>query len=168
MQTFNQIAREVKNFLQYLASLWGILSVFSAFFPLINKFRGVIPLPKAHQEACVLLSTIACLFLVLYAFTLRRKRTGQSAARNSMWIFSLAVMIALFYLFVLPALPNMPLEQTLGLGEMAPVWQLSLTILRSLAELIEPSLYILVFALPTYAFTILAVLEWRKRETGYY
>lgn len=157
---FNRIVSDLKAFLKYLASLWGLLSLFSAFFPLINYFAKLIRLPSSYPDVSILLSTLGSVFVVFFQFTNRKETAKTNVKENG---FGYAVALTLVYV-LLPILPSVPPEIYAG-------WYLSTPWLRFLIEiviwlwlLIEPALYIIVFYSFTRLFSILAVKEWQTRE----
>ena len=97
------VVNELKDFLMYLSSLWGVLSAFSAFFPLVNRFKEILPLPENELEAdaYVLLSTVTCLFIILVLFTSyhdtnnRDVNVAHKASREFVW----AIVLAAFYIW---------------------------------------------------------------------
>ena len=157
---FKGIINDFQSFLKYLASLWGLLSIFSAFFPLINNFFPLIPLPSLRPDICVLLSTLGSVFVVFFQFT-NRKETAKIDVRESG--FAYVAAITLIYL-VLPNFPDIPFE-IYGNWYMSMPWiKFLVNFIILIWFLIEPALYILIFYLFTKLFSVLAVKEWQTRE----
>jgi len=157
---FERIVSDLRAFLRYLASLWGLLTAFSAFFPLINNFYPLIRLPTLNPDVCVLLSTLVSIYVVFSQFT-NRKELNKSIVSDKG--IASAVAITLIYL-ILPFLPDVPPEAYAN-------WYLSMPWARFLISfifvtwsLVEPALYILIFYSFTRLFSALAVKEWQTRE----
>lgn len=147
-------------FLRYLVSLWGIMSAFAAFFPLVDEFRKIIPPPDGKTGVCTLLATLTGLAVILSKFVNRREPPAKHSSLSS---FFVAICITLFYTFIIPAIPTAAIH--------AAFVQNGATLLaRSLVELvwafgrfISAALYIFIFYKFTDCFTTLAVHEWRMR-----
>lgn len=165
-QVLNRVIRDLGTFLNYLKSIWGLLSATTAFFPLLNSFTQKMPLPRVSsqgQEFCVVFSTIICIFIIFFQFATRDD--DQYKAYTAARAFFSGSVIAVFYVFVLPLWPAVPLEQFLGLQTVTPRWQVLLGILRAvIGGAFEPVLYLFVFALFTYAFGVLAVVAYQKHQ----
>jgi hypothetical protein len=164
-QILNRIIRDLGTFLNYLKSIWGLLSVTTAFFPLLNSFTQKMPLPRVStsgQDFCVVLSTIICIFILFFQFATRDDPYEASIAART---FFAGTVIAVFYVYVLPLWPTVPIEQVLELETVTPRWQILLGVLRAIVGgSFEPVLYLFVFALFTYAFGILAVVAYQKQR----
>jgi len=156
---FRGIVEDLQSFLKYLASLWGLLSIFSAFFPLINNFFPLIPLPELRPDVCVLLSTLGSVFVVFFQFT-NRKETAKSNVTEK--DFAYATAITLVYL-VLPNFPDIPPE-IIDKWLLIPVVKFLGGFIFLIWYLIAPALYILIFYSFTKLFSVLAVKEWQTRE----
>jgi hypothetical protein len=161
-KVFGRTISDLKEFLKYLASAWGLLSAFTPLFPLFTNLSNLMPPPKTYPGLFLLLASLCSIFAVFDSFTHRDLR--RKSASSDFALFFYAVLVTLTYLIVLPALPQTPIEQQLGLVGIVPFAQFIFNILRAMATAVEPLLYILAFLLFTQAFTASAVREWRKRE----
>jgi hypothetical protein len=93
---------ELREFLEFLRSLWGLLAGISLFFPLSNVVIGVIPIEDGGNPfqnlspaVVVTLSTLTCIFLTFATFGRRnqfailrgggatRHRRGSRSSRRS-------------------------------------------------------------------------------------
>lgn len=85
---------ELREFLQFLSSLWGILASISLLFPLSNLLAQVVPvsdggrpLQNLPPDTVTSVTTVTCLFITFAAFVRRdqfgdperRPRVGRSA-----------------------------------------------------------------------------------------
>jgi hypothetical protein len=145
-------------FLKYLTSLWGLLAGLTAVFPLADVFLKVIPLPvDAYEHAtapiAIPLTTLVALFIVFYSFV-QRARVTPTAARRSPWLFGLG-LLALAAFFLLHHF-EYPLRNWLfpGLDSTDDYVLLLVGIVP---------FYIAFFACMTRAFTLLALVEFRRR-----
>jgi hypothetical protein len=161
-RVFGRIISDLKEFLQYLTSAWGLLTAFTPLFPLFTNFSNLMPPPKAYPNLFLLLASLCSIFVVFYNFAYRDLQFKNAPSAGE--LFSCAVIATLTYLIVIPALPKTPIEQQLGLVGIVPFAQFIFNILRAMATAVGPLIYILVFVLFTQAFTMSAVREWRKHE----
>ena len=163
----SDVLRELRAFLGFLASLWGILTAISLTFPLSNVFVRVIPLegddesfnPLALMPSAPIAATatLVTLFLVLatfgargeFAIAPRRRRLRRGAVSS----FALALAALALYLTGLQAVQGGLYGDTGGI----PV---SKTALLAGGDLIFGALYTCFFALTTRGFMVLAMLEY--------
>jgi hypothetical protein len=158
--------RELRTFLGFLASLWGILTAVSLTFPLSNVFVRVIPLegdesfnPLALMPSAPIAAaaTLVTLFLVLatfgarheFALASRRRRLRRGAVTS----LALALTALALYLTGLQAVQGGLYGDTGGI----PV---SKTALLAGGDLVFGALYTCFFALTTRGFMVLAMLEY--------
>jgi hypothetical protein len=152
---------ELREFLAFLASLWGILAAVSVFFPLSNLLTKVVPLGGRGEPfhdlsptLVAVLTTLTCLFLtfatfgrrIQFADGLRRKRYARSARLS----FPVALVLLACYVLLPPGLYEVLITHQSGsaAGGIA------------LYDGLMAALYIASFALITRAFLLLAMLEY--------
>jgi hypothetical protein len=158
--------RELREFLAFVASLWGTLTAVSLTFPLSNVFVRVIPLegeesfnPLALMPSAPIAATAALvtLFVVLATFGRRHELTlaaPRSRLRRGAVISLAAALSALaLYLVGLQAVQDGLYGDTGGI----PVYK---TVLLAAGDLTFGILYTAFFALTTRGFMILAMLEY--------
>ena len=157
--------QELREFLQFLRSLWGLLAGISVLFPLSNTLVGVIPLgdpQKPFQNlspgVVAVLATLTCIFVTFATFGRRdqfsnpqRRRRYATSARLA---FVGAIGALAIYLLAYPALYLELITETEGalLG-------------IALYDGLFAALYIASFALLTRAFLLLAMLEYIPEGT---
>lgn len=106
---------ELREFLEFLRSLWGLLTGFSIFFPLSNVFLRLIPMGRLHddppgalgylsEDLVTSVATLTVLFVVFSTFGSRdavrqvpSRRFVQRSARRS---FFMGWTALLGYLFI--------------------------------------------------------------------
>ena len=152
---------ELREFLAFLASLWGILAAVSVFFPLSNLLTEVIPLGglgkpfhNLSPALVAVLTTLTCIFLtfatfgrrVQFADGRRRKRYARSARLS----FPVALVLLAFYVLLPPRLYEVLITNAGGSGASG----------IALYDGLMAALYIASFALITRAFLLLAMLEY--------
>jgi hypothetical protein len=151
--------QELREFLQFLRSLWGLLAGISVFFPLSNALVTVIPIgdeAKPFQDlspgVVAVLATLTCIFVTFATFGRRdqfrdpqRRRRYATSARAS---FGVALGALAIYVLTYPALYEILV--TNGPGAIG----------KALYDGIYAALYIASFALLTRAFLLLAMLEY--------
>lgn len=157
---------ELREFLRFLASLWGILAAVSVFFPLSNLLTEVVPLGTSGKpfqnlspSLVAVLTTLTCIFLtfatfgrrVQFADAPRRKQYARSAR------LSFPVALVLLALYVL--LPS-SLYQVLITDR--PDSAAGVALYDGLFAV----LYIASFALITRAFLLLALLEYFPEQSA--
>jgi hypothetical protein len=153
---------EFKQFLQFLQNLWAILASISVLFPLSNALAKILPLARWPEgglayfspELISLISTLACLFIVLWTFGHRhqfgrRRRSIQNTAGLS---FLAGVIALIIYLTVQYAVANDFYYTVLGL-ESDNFW-------RVLGDIILLLVYSAFFVFMTRAFMLLGMLEY--------
>lgn len=161
--------RELRDFLQFLRSLWGVLAGISVLFPLSNAFFTVVPLADGQRpfqnlapSVVTVITMTTCVFLTFATFG-RRARFGDATRRGRYARYARACFVgALVALGVYVLAPNSlytPLitnNPNVDLGTAA-------------YDGLFAALYVLTFALLTEAFLVLAMLEYfpdRERAPG--
>ena len=155
---------ELREFLAFLASLWGILAAVSVFFPLSNLLTEVVPLGDLDKPfhdlspaLVAVLTTLTCIFLTFATFGRRvefadgprRKKYARSARLS----FPAALILLAFYVL----LPHSLYETLIsGRGTAGGV---------ALYDGLLAALYITSFALITRAFLLLAMLEYFPEQS---
>lgn len=158
--------KELKDFLQFLQSLWTILAGASVLFPLSNALAEIIPLARWPEGALAyfspqllsIVSSLACLFLLLWMFghryQLEKKRIKtQKKAGLSFAVGSIALII---YLTVYFAIANDFYYDVLK-------WE-SGDLRRVLGDIVLLIAYSAFFVLMTQAFMLLGLLEYFGRK----
>ena len=163
--------KELREFLSFLKSLWGILAGFSAFFPLSNMLLNAIPMgsygtdggvfDKLTPDLITTMATIVTLFVILVTFigrdqfqSLRKRRTMLRSA----WLcFGTGILSLLVYL-VLHQVYGEYAWQAWGWGSGDP---------RKLyAEIPLLISYVVFFSLLTRAFMMLGMIEFFRKTKG--
>lgn len=166
----NLMSDELKSFVTYFASVWGILSGFMVTFPLLNNLWKIVRLPSSGPmvppETWTMLSTTCGIYVVYVIFSNRRRNETGIDNRDSVKFFVIAMGIALIYLKVLPEWPHLDMDQVIRTGQ----WQLIISFIlgvgQALIGVLEPCLYLAITSLLTAAFTKPAVREWAARQSG--
>jgi hypothetical protein len=158
--TGHTFLQDLRDFLQFLRSLWGVLAGISLLFPLSNALFTIIPLgdggrpfqnlPPASVSVVTMLS---CIFLTFAVFG-RRGRFADSKYRgryaSSARISFVAAMVALaIYL-----LASNGLYRALISGASDNEWGVAIY------DGLFAALYVATFTLITQAFLLLAMLEY--------
>src|SRR5205809_3613543 len=125
---------DLREFLGFLGSLWGILATVTAFFPLSNLLMAVLPLLPGFERLSTVLATLFSLFAIFFVFVLRNAEFGDEYSGEdigalivaSLWTLVCGVVVLVIYLYVR---------------------------LESFAVGVDPVLYAGVFGLFTAAFT---------------
>jgi len=151
MSPFKQVYNNLKEFLNYLTSIWGLLSIFTSLFPLITILSKEIPPPKNSPNVLVTLASLSCLFIIFYKFTHRTE--GQKSEETQKNFFT-AIGCTLFYLIVLPKICKFQLYNKVK-SEFIGFLNDSIEIIMSLGE---ATLYIAIFFFFSKSFTTLAVI----------
>jgi hypothetical protein len=159
--------RDIKDFVNFLKNLWGVLTGISIFFPLSNALIHIIPIETFVNGGVLIwfspalfttLATIVSLFLIFWMFGQRQKFQSQiSRARiqREAWItFAVGIGVLLLYLVSYFILSN---------GYDLFGWK-SDDIIRLLGEVPLLILYGAFFALITRAFTMLGMSEYFRHE----
>jgi len=157
------IIQNLKDFLFYLVSSFGLLSSFSAFFPLADTIFKIVPPPKDHPYESSIFATLCCIFLIFYQYSERNNEEKQSLVHKKSIIPSAVLYIS--YIFIIQYIPS------LGPYDLYPtvVWELGIaSAIAFFTVIIKPAVYIAVFYTLTDLFSTLAVKEWQKRHGAYY
>lgn len=135
---YKEILEGLRDFLKYLSSVWGILSVFVPLFPLFNIFNVNLPLPITSPELFKAVGILTGLFVIFYRFTHRDDYIREEPRME----FFKAIGSIIIYITVLPML------------------QFSNTnLLVIIFKVANPLGYIAIFYWLTNSFTILAIKE---------
>lgn len=156
----DSIVSHLIAFLRYLVSLWGIMSAFAAFFPLVDQFRKIIPPPDGRAGVCTLLATLAGLAVILNKFVNRREAPNK---HPSLRPFFVAIFVTLFYTFVVPAISAAAIQNFFVQGGTSSIGRPLIDVMWACGKFISGALYIFIFYKFTDCFTTLAVHEWRMR-----
>ncbi len=151
MSAFKQVYSNLKDFLNYLTSIWGLLSVFTSLFPLTTILSKKIPTPKNFPDVLVILASLSCIFILFYKFSHRTKHQNSEETQKN---FFTAIGCTLFYLMVLPKIYKFQLSNKVK-SELISFLNDSIEIAMSLGEAI---IYISIFFFFTKSFTTLAVI----------
>lgn len=157
---------ELREFVAFLQSLWGILAGISVLFPLANSFRVVIPVGFIKDggpfefvsgPALTSISTLVALFVILATFGRRhdvRRSPTSSPLRRQAWI---CLAVGLFALVVYVVLTSLITEGGLyGPYREAADYQLK----QLVGDLVLLCCYVGFFGLATRAFELLAIEEY--------
>jgi hypothetical protein len=104
---------ELKNFVAFLQSLWGILAGLTALFPLSNVFVDLIPLGRLGDQPggalgylspglITAVATIVTVFVILFIFSQRsdfRAEEGRRLIQRRAWLSFTAGLLALTVYF---------------------------------------------------------------------
>jgi len=157
---------ELREFLAFLASLWGILAAVSVFFPLSNLLTEVVPLNRSGDPfqnlspaLVAVLTTLTCIFLtfatfgrrVQFADAPRRKQYARSARLS----FPLALVLLALYVLLPPSLYEVLITDQGGSAAGTALY-----------DGLMAALYIASFALITRAFLLLAMLEYFPEQSA--
>lgn len=161
-----EFLQELREFLAFLASLWGLLAAVSVFFPLSNLLTKVVPLGDQDKPfhnvspaLVALLTTLSCIFLTFATFGRRFEfaddvRRGRYA-KTARWSFVSALVLLALYVLAPHSLYEGLISGSSGSeGGVA------------LYDGLLAALYIASFALITRAFLLLAMLEYFPQTSG--
>ncbi len=150
---------ELREFLQFLQSLWGLLAGISVLFPLSNVLVQVIPLRQFGDggglwnfspQLVTTITTLSALFVILSTFgqrhTFKASGTRPRIQRQAWLSFTFGLLSLVVYLAVNALL----VRAVLGGGD--PLWLLADTVL-----LLSYGAF---FTLMTRAFELLAMMEY--------
>lgn len=153
---------ELRQFLAFLQSLWGLLAGTSVFFPLSNSLVGLVPLQEFDSDGGALyflspefvtaMATVATLFVVLTTFAGRRRLTN--AVRRAWMAFGIGTvsLVAYLVLYVFAGEYSYPLFD----------WE-SEEPVHLLVDIPLAVLYAVFFASITRAFMLMAMLEYYSK-----
>jgi len=151
---------ELREFLRFLRSLWGVLAGISILFPLSNVFFTVIPIadggnPFQNLSPNVVTATtmLTCIFLTFATFG-RRNMFGEQRRRRRYATSARASFIVALALLSIYLLTSDPLYRVLISDN--PNYETGIGVYDGLFA----ALYIGTFALITRAFLLLAMLEY--------
>ena len=152
--------QELREFLTFLASLWGLLAAISVFFPLSNLLTKAVPLGLNAEPfhavspgLIALLSTLSCIFLTFATFGRRFEFADEARrrryARSARWSFVCALLLLAVYVLAPHSLYESLISNTDGSSAGAALY-----------DGLFAALYVASFALITRAFLLLAMLEY--------
>jgi hypothetical protein len=158
---------EFKQFLQFLQNLWSVLAGISVLFPLSNALAKIIPLSPWPEGGLVyfspelvsIISSLACLFIILYTFGHRHQigRRLRPIQKKAGLSFLVGVIALIIYLIVYLAVANDFWFNVLGVE--------SGDFRRVSGDIVLLIVYSLFFVLMTRAFMLLGMLEYFGRES---
>lgn len=143
---------ELRAFVSFLSSLWGILAGITVLFPLSNQLASAVPLPSGRETLSTVLASLFSVFIIFALFVSRSKVTVKLIERFPLFgslLFLLSTGFLFVYLSLLPTTPGT-------------------------FDVHLPFFYAAIFALYTLAFTLLALKEWisegkrSAEQTGQY
>jgi hypothetical protein len=107
------VLKELKEFLTFLQSLWGILAGISVFFPLSNVLIKFLPMKSMSEDGVFVhlspplitaIATIFTLFVVLWTFGKRHqlnvKKRLKRLARQAWLSFGVGALSLIIYLVI--------------------------------------------------------------------
>lgn len=157
------IIRNLKDFLSYLASSFGVLSSFTAFFPLSRITFDIVPPPKDYPYESSLIATLCCIFLIFYQYSERDNKNKLSSVQKKSIIPSALLYIS--YIFVVQHIPSFSPYDL----HPSVIWELGMaSVVAFIVTSIKPVLYVAIFYSLTDLFSSLALKEWQKRHATYY
>lgn len=155
---------EFKKFIGFLQNLWAILAGVSVLFPLSNVLAQIIPLAQWSEgglaylspQLVTVISTVACLFVILWTFGQRdqfaRQGKRRSIQRQAGFSFAFGIVALIMYLAGHYAVANNFYFLVLG-------WE-SEDLRRVLGDIVLLLTYSAFFALITRAFILLGMMEY--------
>ncbi|MFN0188083.1 MAG: hypothetical protein ACKVQV_05220 [Bacteroidia bacterium] len=152
-EIYKEIIRNLKDFLRYLTSVWGLLSIFTPLFPFFNKISNDLHPPKLFPNLFIVFASLTGVFVIFYKFTTRSDEQDSLIARND---FIRALSLSIVYLIIFPRFEaiNWGTEKSNSLVGLIGIFSAT----------IEPILYIGIFWYFTQSFATLAVVELKKRQ----
>lgn len=159
MAAEHSFLKELREFLRFLRSLWGLLAGISTLFPLSNAFIQLIPIAGTGRPLRNLdpagvsaVTVLTCVFLTFAAVGQRASfQEPARRARYAGWArLSFGIALALLAVYVLGPNGFQRLLLTGSGGELNV----------ALYDGLFAALYVATFALLTRAFLLLALLEY--------
>jgi hypothetical protein len=160
VETGQAFLKELREFLRFLRSLWGILAGISVLFPLSNVVVTVIPIGDGGKpfqnlspNVVTAITMVTCIFLIFATFsrrsefTQRRRRTRYALSARVSFLVALGTLAAY-------VLASHGLYRTLITDN--PDLEVGIAVYDGLFA----TLYIATFALLSRAFLVLAMLEY--------
>jgi hypothetical protein len=155
---------ELREFLRFLTSLWGLLAGISLLFPLSNLLVDVIPVADGGRpfqnlapQIVTALSTVTCVFVTFATFARRDEfavpHHRSRLVRSSKLSFTLGAAALAVYVLTTNGMYRLLVTQ-------ASENEFGVAIYDGMFA----AMYIAFFALLTRAFLILAVLEYAARS----
>lgn len=151
--------KELKDFISYLKSFFGIFSGISVFFPLAERTFEIILPPKEYADQAILLATLSCALALIYHFSHRKERK-KTHELNKKKIY-IPVVLATVYIVVIKDLPVL----AMSMFSFRLIWELILgSLIISLIAIIKVLTYVLIFFLLTDTSATFAVREWQSKR----
>jgi hypothetical protein len=152
--------RDLREFLRFLQSLWGILAGVSLLFPLSNVFFDVLPIHEKYRPfnnlsapAVTAVTVVTCLFITFATFGQRQQFRSAKRRRHfglaARLCFLLAVVACAAFLLGRDVAINGIID--LGQEDQPPALAF---------DGVFATIYVAFFALMTRAFLLLAMLEY--------
>jgi hypothetical protein len=166
---------ELREFLRFLQSLWGILAGISILFPLSNSLVQVISLIETNhrggqgsgglwfipQSLVTAITTLSALFIILYTFerryTFKDPKTRPLIRRQAWLSFTFGLLALLVYYGVITLLEANTRGELLGWAVKDPRFFITDTVLLLC--------YTTFFTLMTRTFELLAMMEYFRGES---
>ena len=158
--------QELREFLAFLRSLWGLLAGITVLFPLSNLLITVIPIDDGGNpfqnlspRVVTALTMVTCIFLTFATFG-RRHRFAVPAHRNRYATIARASFVAALATLAVYLLSSDSLYRALITESSDPDTG------AAIYDGLFAALYIATFALLTRAFLVLAMLEYFPEREG--
>ncbi len=151
---------DLKDFITYITSVWGLLAGLTAVFPTADVILKVIPLPvdayeKSTAPIAIPITTLVALYIVFYSFVRRDRVTPKVSWQAS--LFFILGLVSLIVFFLLDHF-EYPLRVRLF-----PSLDSSDDYVLMLVGIVP--FYVMFFGFVTRAFTILALIEFQHRSS---
>jgi hypothetical protein len=149
---------EFREFIRYMRSLWAILAGVTAVFPLSDILFKVIPLPvdayeKSTAGLAIPVTTVVTLFMLFFTFVQRDRFSSAATARSGLFF-----LLGLFCLVIFFLLGHF--EESLRMRLLPGLDSTDDYIILLVAVV---PFYVGFFAFVTRAFTILALMEFKRK-----
>jgi hypothetical protein len=167
---------ELKAFLEFTATLWGVLAGITVFFPLSNDFFGVIPLeindPSENKRGAfehlttqqvTVITTLSLIIVIYVVFGRRRQLTTKKAfqriRRHAIISFLIAAVVFVCYMSLYLGIADFGLfyELERRYGNFFDFYSEELLLITDFILLI---LYASLFAFITRGFLLLAMADY--------
>jgi hypothetical protein len=158
---------ELKQFLEFVSGLWGLLAGISTLFPLSNLLIEVVPLDQLPAggyaylpgSAVSVVASLSCVFVVLWTFGQRAAavRWARATVHRRAWRCFLGALAALVLYYVLY------LALAHDFYWIVLHWE-SGALQRLLGDVLLLLLYVTCFSLLTRAFLLLALHEFVRAQ----
>jgi hypothetical protein len=165
---------ELKAFLAFLRSLWGVLTGITAVFPLANAFTNVLPLSTDfHPQLVTAITTLVTLFVILQTFSQRlefevpkgvRSERRRRIQRQVGYFFAIGVLALGVYLVAPLVYFRLPFSVWEALVEDPAMLENVRDLSKLLLDVVGLVCYVIFFALTTKAFMVLGMIEFYQKE----